>query len=134
MDKLMATGLIFLILSAFVSPAVAADATQGMPKEYKILTVKSDEKAAKLLESFEGKQNVRVCTAESEEDLIKIAATVSEDLGINEKELLKSIEKASDKSSEAYSPEESMTKSMCMADIYIIVFDDGTVIIIIIEY
>lgn len=132
MDKLMATGIIFLILSAFISPAVAANAAQGMPKEYKILTVKSDEKAAKLLESFEGKQNVRVYTAESEEDLTKITATLSEDLGIDEKELLKSIEKASDKSVEAYSPEEVMTKCMCPTGIIIIIiiFDDGTVVIL----
>lgn len=130
MDKLMATGIIFLILSAFVSPAVAADATQGTSKEYKILTVKSDEKAAKLLESFEGKQNVRVYTAESEEDLTKITATLSEDLGIDEKELLKSIEKATDKSVEAYSPGEVMTKCVCQTDIIIIIIiiiDDGTV-------
>lgn len=82
------------MLSVFVSPAVAADSMQRENNEYQVLTVKSDEKTTKLLEFLEEKQNVRVYNAESEEDLIKTAATLSEDFGLDEKGLLKSIEQS----------------------------------------
>jgi ABC-type multidrug transport system fused ATPase/permease subunit len=94
MNKLIPTGIIFLILSAFVSPAIAADSIQREKNEYQVFTVKSDEKTTKLLESLEEKQNVRVYNAESEEDLIKIAASLSEYLKLDEHELLKSVEQS----------------------------------------
>lgn len=88
------------MLSVFVSPAVAADSMQRENNEYEVLTVKSDEKTTKLLEFLEEKQNVRVYNAESEEDLIKTAATLSEDFGLDEKGLLKSIEQSIEQPSE----------------------------------
>jgi hypothetical protein len=94
MNKLIPTGIIFLILSAFVSPAIAADSMQIEKNECQVFTVKSDEKTTKLLESLEEKQNVRVYNAESEEDLIKIAASLSEDFKLDEHGLLKSVEQS----------------------------------------
>ncbi len=88
------------MLSVFVSPAVAADSMQRENNEYEVLTVKSDEKTTKLLEFLKEKQNVRVYNAESEEDLIKTAATLSEDFGLDEKGLLKSIEQSIEQPSE----------------------------------
>jgi ribosomal protein S8 len=134
MKKLMMIGMIFLILSAFVSPAVAADTKSGDSEECKIFAVKSDEKA-KLLESLEGKQDVMVYTAESDEDLTKITETLSQELEIDEKKLLKSIEKASEKSEETYSSEEAMTRVCGCTDVIIIVIilDDGTIIVIVTE-
>ncbi len=96
MSKLIATGIMFLILSAFVSPALAADTTRAEPN-YKIYTLEQNEDTAKLLESLGEKQNVMVYDAESEEDLIKIATTLSEDFGVDGKELIGSIEQPADK-------------------------------------
>lgn len=86
----------FLILSAFVSPALAADTTRAEPN-YKIYTLEQNEDTTKLLEFLEEKQNVMVYTAESEEDLTKITSTLSEDVGIDEKKLIGSIEQPADK-------------------------------------
>lgn len=91
MSKLIAIGIMFLILSAFVSPAIAAE-TREAPKEYKVFTAKSDEDTEKLIGFLEENQKVEVYKAESKDDLIKIATTLSEDFGIDEKELLGSIE------------------------------------------
>ncbi len=96
MSKLIATGIMFLILSAFVSPALAADTTRAEPN-YKIYTLEQNEDTAKLIEFLEEKQNVMVYDAESEEDLIKIATTLSEDFGVDGKELIEPIEQPADK-------------------------------------
>jgi hypothetical protein len=93
MSKLIAIGIMFLILFAFVSPALAADTTRAEPN-YKIYTLEQNEDTAKLLESLGEKQNVMVYDAESEEDLIKIATTLSEDFGVDGKELIGSIEQS----------------------------------------
>ena len=97
MNKLIATGIMFLILSAFVSPALAADTTRAEPKDYKMYTLKSNEDTEKLIDFLEKNQKVEVYNAESEEDLNKIVTILSDDLGIDGKEILESIENPADK-------------------------------------
>lgn len=97
MNKLIATGIMFLILSAFVSPALAADTTRAEPKDYKMYTLESNEDTEKLIDFLEENQKVEIYKAESKDDLIKIATTLSEDFGIDGKELIRSTEQPADK-------------------------------------
>lgn len=97
MNKLIATGIMFLILSAFVSPALAADATRAEPIDYKMYTLESSEDTEKLIDFLEENQKVEIYNAESKEDLNKIVTTLSDDLGIDGKEILESIEQPTDK-------------------------------------